>query len=179
MEKKKNFRFKILIFLLIICSLIIEFYPYKDAIAYYCGYDTTRKNYIKNTHKDKVTTKNNESIEKNNDKKDFTNIYSGFTYQKLYLGKSYYKNGNLKTHNYLDNSNKKLISESYYEDGTLLSKSIYNDISMSSDSEYYIEYRKDGTKFCEVQKIDKYKELEKIFDRNGTIIYENIMESDF
>lgn len=187
MKENKNLRFKILIFLLIICSLIIEFYQYKDDLIYYYIYyykdNTDKKNYGENSKKSNISNlevkKNDSKPKDKGDKKIFTNIYSELIYQNLYLGKAYYKSGNLKLHNYLDSANKKLISESYYEDGTLLSKAIYSDISMTSDSEYYIEYRKDGTKFYEVQKIDKDNEIEKFFDRNGCILHENIKESDF
>ncbi|WP_300394405.1 hypothetical protein [Fusobacterium sp.] len=95
----------------------------------------------------------------------------------LPIGKMYYENGNLNSNSYYDETNKKLIYEKYYEDGKLLSKSIYSGKNISDEIEYYIEYRKDGTKFYEVKK-EGDKKVEFFFSKKGELLYKEVEGDD-
>lgn len=95
----------------------------------------------------------------------------------LPIGKIYYSNGNLENNSYYDENSGKLICERYFEDGKLLSKSIYSGRELYDEIEYYIENRKDGTKFYEVKK-EENKKVEIFYNKKGEVLHKELKGED-
>lgn len=95
----------------------------------------------------------------------------------LPIGKMYYSNGNLENNSYYDENSGKLICERYFEDGKLLSKSLYSGKDLYDEIEYYIENKKDGTKFYEVKK-EGDKKVEIFYNKKGEVLHKEIKGED-
>ena len=98
--------------------------------------------------------------------------------KRIPIGKEYYKNGKIKNNQYYDEKTKNLVAEEYYENGNFLSKTIYLGKDMYGEIIYYLENREDNSKYYEM-KIKENKEIEKFFDKNGNVVYENIKETTY
>lgn len=98
--------------------------------------------------------------------------------KRIPIGKEYYKNGKIKNNQYYDEKTKNLVAEEYYENGNFLSKTIYLGKDMYGEIIYYLENREDNSKYYEM-KIKENKEIEKFFDKNGNVVYENIKETAY